>query len=223
MPRSSSNRPLSASSPCSAAAVTHPTCRRQPARTQPDRTPDSRQVPRPRNAEGVAWRARSASTPAWLRRPLEEPEEGLPFISGREPPRAADCTVSRRRPRRETEKRGCLCAKPRHEEAQSQRRAHTWRGDAAGASELRARRAVSTPGSASTCCFATGRQNTGDKLRSGARVLPRRRGHEAACPCWQPCRRKLRQLHPLVRRPRAQSLLSQRPTPDRRVLCCKHA
>ena len=27
----------------------------------------------------------------------------------------------------------------------------------------------------------------------------RRRGHEAACPCWQPCRRKLRQLHPLVR------------------------
>ena len=28
-----------------------------------------------------------------------------------------------------------------------------------------------------------------------------RRGHEAACPCWQPCRRKLRQLHPLVRRP----------------------
>ena len=119
-PRSSSNRPLSASSPCSAAAVTRPTCRRQPARTQPDRTPDSRQVPRPRNAEGVAWRARSASTPAWLRRPLEEPEEGLPFISGREPPRAADCTVSRRRPRRETEKRGCLCAKPRHEEAQSQ-------------------------------------------------------------------------------------------------------
>jgi hypothetical protein len=41
--------------------------------------------------------------------------------------------------------------------------------------------------------------NTGDKLRSGARVQPGRRGHEAACPCWQPCRRKLRQLHPLVR------------------------
>ena len=38
-------------------------------------------------------------------------------------------------------------------------------GDAAGASELRTPRAVSTPGSASTCCFATGRQNTGDKLR----------------------------------------------------------
>ncbi len=47
-----------------------------------------------------------------------------------------------------------------------------------------------------------GPPNTGDKLRSGARVRPRRRGHEAACPCWQRCRRKLRQLHPLVRRPR---------------------
>ena len=38
-------------------------------------------------------------------------------------------------------------------------------GDAAAASELQTPRAVSTPGSASTCCFATGRQNTGDKLR----------------------------------------------------------
>src|SRR5512146_519344 len=55
---------------------------------------------------------------------------------------------------------------------------------------------------------AVGPPNTGDKLRSGARVLPRRRGHEAAPPAerrlrregW--CRRKLRQLHPLVlRRP----------------------
>jgi hypothetical protein len=52
---------------------------------------------------------------------------------------------------------------------------------------------------------ATGPPNTGDKLRSGARVHPRRRGHEAAPPAerrlrregW--CRRKLRQLHPLVR------------------------
>jgi len=43
------------------------------------------------------------------------------------------------------------------------------------------------------------RPNTGDRLRSGARVLPRRRGHEAACPIRQPCRRKLRQLHPFVR------------------------
>ena len=42
--------------------------------------------------------------------------------------------------------------------------------------------------------------NTGDKLRSGARVRTGRRGHEASCPSWQPCRRKLRQLHPLVRR-----------------------
>src|SRR5512143_911348 len=49
--------------------------------------------------------------------------------------------------------------------------------------------------------------NTGDKLRSGARVRTRRRGHSAAPPAerrlrregW--CRRKLRQLHPLVRRP----------------------
>jgi ribosomal protein L34 len=41
----------------------------------------------------------------------------------------------------------------------------------------------------------SGRPNTGDKLRSGARVQPSRRGHEAACPCWQPCRRKPRQLH----------------------------
>ena len=51
-----------------------------------------------------------------------------------------------------------------------------------------------------------GPPNTGDKLRSGARVRPRRRGHSAAPPAerrlrregW--CRRKLRQLHPLVRR-----------------------
>ena len=50
--------------------------------------------------------------------------------------------------------------------------------------------------------------NTGDKLRSGARVLPRRRGHSAAPSAerrlrregW--CRRKLRQLHPLVGRRR---------------------
>ena len=48
-----------------------------------------------------------------------------------------------------------------------------------------------------------GPDNTGDKLRSGARVRAAdRRGHEAACPFWQPCRRKLRQLHPLVRPPR---------------------
>jgi hypothetical protein len=55
-----------------------------------------------------------------------------------------------------------------------------------------------------------GLPNTGDKLRSGARVRPGRRGHEAAPPAerrlrregW--CRRKLRQLHPLVGRlPRA--------------------
>ena len=46
-----------------------------------------------------------------------------------------------------------------------------------------------------------GSPNTGDKLRSGARVRLGRRGHEAACPFWQPCRRKLRQLHPLVRPP----------------------
>ncbi len=66
-----------------------------------------------------------------------------------------------------------------------------------------------------------GPPNTGDKLRSGARVRPGRRGHEAACPFWQPCRRKLRQLHPLVRRlarySRRADAVSQRPTtaPDR--------
>ena len=41
--------------------------------------------------------------------------------------------------------------------------------------------------------------NTAHKLRSGARVSPGQRGHEAACPFWPPCRRKLRQLHALVR------------------------
>ncbi len=55
--------------------------------------------------------------------------------------------------------------------------------------------------------FASSRpSNTGDKLRSGARVhAVNRRGHEAAPP-YEPslptvigCRRKLRQLHPLVR------------------------
>ena len=53
---------------------------------------------------------------------------------------------------------------------------------------------------------STGPSNTGDKLRSGARVhAANRRGHSAAPPAerrlrregW--CRRKLRQLHPLVR------------------------
>jgi putative transcriptional regulator len=51
------------------------------------------------------------------------------------------------------------------------------------------------------------RPNPGDKLRSGARVHFGRRGHSATPPAerrlrregW--CRRKLRQLHPLVRRP----------------------
>ena len=63
------------------------------------------------------------------------------------------------------------------------------------------------PGSQRTARHASRRHpppsppNTGDKLRSGARVRSGRRGHEAACPSWQPCRRKLRQLHPLVRRP----------------------
>ena len=64
------------------------------------------------------------------------------------------------------------------------------------------------------CCrFSTAAvcpPNTGDKLRSGARVhAVNRRGHEAAPPAerrlrregW--CRRKLRQLHPLVGPPAA--------------------
>ena len=42
--------------------------------------------------------------------------------------------------------------------------------------------------------------NTADKLRSGARVQPSRRGHEPAPPSAERCRRKLRQLHPLVGR-----------------------
>jgi hypothetical protein len=53
---------------------------------------------------------------------------------------------------------------------------------------------------------SVGPQNTGVKLRSGARVYPRRRGHEPAPPV-QPflpfetgCRRELRQLERLVRR-----------------------
>ena len=41
--------------------------------------------------------------------------------------------------------------------------------------------------------------NTADKLRSGARVHPSRRGHEPAPPSAERCRRKLRLLHPLVR------------------------
>ena len=48
--------------------------------------------------------------------------------------------------------------------------------------------------------FSSGRSNTADKLRSGARVRPGRRGHEPAPPSAERCRRKLRQLHPLVRR-----------------------
>ena len=42
--------------------------------------------------------------------------------------------------------------------------------------------------------------NTADKLRSGARVQPGRRGHEPAPSSAERCRRKLRQFHPLVRR-----------------------
>jgi len=51
-PRSSSNRPSSASSPCCAAALALPACRHQPTRTAPDRTPESRQVPRPLDPVG---------------------------------------------------------------------------------------------------------------------------------------------------------------------------
>jgi hypothetical protein len=49
---------------------------------------------------------------------------------------------------------------------------------------------------------SVGPSNTADKLRSGARVHARRRGHEAALPSSPRCRRELRQLHPLVRRSR---------------------
>ena len=52
---------------------------------------------------------------------------------------------------------------------------------------------------AAAMLVASGPPNTGDKLRSGARVQPRRRGHEAALLAVERCRRKLRQLHPLVR------------------------
>ena len=81
-------------------------------------------------------------------------------------------------------------------------------GVAACSTGVRTARAVSTPG-LRPLRFATPQEsNTGDKLRSGARVRTRRRGHEAAPPAerrlrregW--CRRKLRQLHPLVRRQR---------------------
>jgi hypothetical protein len=73
-------------------------------------------------------------------------------------------------------------------------------GGAAATSALKESRAASTPGSASASFFRSSKgPNTGDKLRSGARVRTCRRGHEAACPSRQPCRRELRQLHPLVR------------------------
>ena len=54
-----------------------------------------------------------------------------------------------------------------------------------------------------------GLPNTADKLRSGARVRPGRRGHEPAPPSAERCRRKLRQLHPLVRRRLARLQLHQ--------------
>ena len=54
------------------------------------------------------------------------------------------------------------------------------RGGAAAPSAPPGRRAGSTPGAASVCCTRHCRPNTGDKLRSGARVHTSRRGHEAA-------------------------------------------
>ena len=95
-------------------------------------------------------------------------------------------------------------------------------GHAVGAMPVARSTAATTRASASVCP-----SNTGDKLRSGARVHSVRRGHSAAPPAerrlrregW--CRRKLRQLHPLVRRltmPFAKPLASV-PTPfARRML-----
>src|SRR5438445_2817210 len=56
---------------------------------------------------------------------------------------------------------------------------------------------TSAPGTSAPRARRLRRPNTGDRLRSGARVRSGRRGHEAACPFRQPCRRELRQLIPL--------------------------
>jgi len=61
----------------------------------------------------------------------------------------------------------------------------------------------------------SGRANTADKLRSGARVRPGRRGHEAAPPHWPRCRRKLRLLHPLLGGPTLFSSCHAGPTAGR--------
>ncbi len=74
--------------------------------------------------------------------------------------------------------------------------------------------------------LAAGPSNTGDKLRSGARVQPRRRGHEAAFPCRatmppkassasSPCS-AARPLRSSTRRPRAQPDVTTRTRSQRR-------
>src|SRR4030042_1085076 len=67
-------------------------------------------------------------------------------------------------------------------------------------------RALSTPGAATTCWTPTCRPNTADQLRSGAPVGLAGGGTGRHLSLPYGCRPELRQLHPLVRRPRVSSI-----------------
>ena len=122
MPRSSSNRPSSASSPCSAAAVTHPTCRQRPFRTAPDRTPESRnsRYQRDPGGRGTARLIRSARRPG-CGAPLEEHEGVCRSYEDVYHLLAVEEKAGRGRPRCRTEKSEYTCAQPRREEAGGRR------------------------------------------------------------------------------------------------------
>ena len=171
----------SASSPCSAASCALPRALAPAFRcTRPDRTPDSRHSALLRDAGGRGTALSVKPVKAGrLRRP------------GRTKPLAPERPTRTAWPKR-TEPAG---------------EAHTWPGRARNTPRQRGGEArpidgardgpqgratqplrpsysreapCPRPGWLPRALSATGRPNTGDKLRSGARVLPRRRGHEAA-------------------------------------------
>ena len=218
----------SASSPCSAARriPSHVRCQ-SVRRATPDRTPRRRHAaltPRLRGRRGTATaESTPTSSAASHCARLEQRASSAPATPASACDVAAPASNAVRRidePHRNVDgarRRAWLAAvrRPRVPTA-SRRRDRRSAQPSATSRRRRSRRAAPVVGR--RCALAASPPNTGDKLRSGARVhAVDRRGHEAACPCWQPCRRKLRQLHPLVRR-RA-SIASARSGPGESVAC----
>jgi hypothetical protein len=151
----------------------------------PDRTPDLREDHTYATREGVGRSAASDVQPAWLRRPVSsnatkrERRSGAPSVvprTNRDVHTHGSAAVRERltdnKPARQP--RRCAAKRPaRPTEFRKGRRSLS------ASDPPLARRPHARVASASFH-LRHKQPNTGDKLRSGARVLPRRRGHEAA-------------------------------------------